>query len=224
MNTKILLVEDNAVLADTVVEHLEDAGFIVDYAADGITGLHLAVTESFDVLVLDVMLPGIDGFGICQKIRDEAKSDVPIIFLTARDQIDDKLIGFDSGADDYLVKPFNPDELIARVNSLVKRYRGEFNKKQLVVDDLILDMDTMQVYRAGKLLKVSPTGIRILKILMGQSPKVISKERLSEMLWDDLLPESDVLRSHLYLLRKAVDKSFKRTLIQTVPGLGVKIE
>lgn len=223
MKIKVLLVEDNAVLSETIGDHLTDAGIEVDYALDGITGLHFAVTESYDVLILDVMLPGMDGFAICKKVREEAKSDVPIIFLTARDQINDKLDGFDFGADDYLVKPFNPDELTARLFSLVKRYRGEFNNKQLKVQDLILDLDTMQVSREGKKLKVSPTGIQILKILMNQSPAVISKERLTELLWDDFSPESDVLRSHIYLLRKAVDKPFEQQLIKTIPGVGLTI-
>lgn len=224
MKIKVLLVEDNQPLAEAVTEHLEMAGLVVDYAADGHTGTHLATKEHYDVLVLDVMLPGMDGFAICQRVRNDSKSDVPVIFLTARDQIDDKLSGFDAGGDDYLVKPFNPDELVARIHSLVKRFRGEFNKKQLTVADLSLDLDTMEVQRDGQTLKVSPTGIQILKVLMNQSPKVISKERLSEMLWDDATLQSDVLRSHLYLLRKVVDKPFDRALIQTVPGLGVKIE
>ncbi len=223
MKINVLLVEDNAVLSETIGDHLIEAGFEVDYALDGITGLHIAVTGSYDVLVLDVMLPGMDGFAICQKVRQEAKSDVPIIFLTARDQINDKLNGFDIGADDYLVKPFNPDELVARISSMVKRYRGEFNNKQITVKDLVLDLDTMQVTRQGQILKVSPTGLQILKILMNQTPAVISKERLTELLWDDFSPESDVLRSHLYLLRKAVDKPFDEPLIKTVPGVGITL-
>lgn len=223
MKIKVLLVEDNAVLSETIGDHLTDAGFEVDYALDGITGLHFAVTETYDVLILDVMLPGIDGFEICSKVRADAKSDVPIIFLTARDQINDKLNGFDIGADDYLVKPFNPDELIARLHSLVKRFRGEFNNKQIQIKDLVLDLETMTVSRQGQVLKVSPTGLQILKILMNQSPAVISKERLTELLWDEFSPESDVLRSHLYLLRKVVDKPFDEPLIKTVPGVGITL-
>ncbi|KAA3640336.1 MAG: DNA-binding response regulator [Proteobacteria bacterium] len=132
-NITVLLVEDHLSLAETVTDFLELAEITVDYAADGITGLHLAVTNHYDALILDVMLPGIEGFEICQKVRKEARSDVPIIMLTARDQIDDKITGFDSGADDYLVKPFNPDELVARVKSLVRRHRGEFDQSALHV-------------------------------------------------------------------------------------------
>lgn len=220
----VLLVEDHQALAETIADHLELADFTVDFAADGITGLHLAVTNTYDAIILDVMLPGgLNGFEICEKIRKEAKSDVPIIMLTARDQIGDKLKGFDNGADDYLAKPFNPDELIARLQSMVRRHRGEFDSKALKVGDLVFDMGTMEVLRGNHKLKVSPTGLQILKILMKKSPEVVTKEQLSQQLWGDLVPDSDVLRSHLYILRKTIDKPFDKELLHTIPGVGVKI-
>jgi DNA-binding response OmpR family regulator len=222
-NITVLLVEDHQSLAETVTDFLELADITVDYAADGITGLHLAVTNHYDALILDVMLPGIEGFEICRKVRKEVRSDVPIIMLTARDQIDDKLTGFDSGADDYLVKPFNPDELVARVKSLVRRHRGEFDQSNLQVGDLVFDLATMQVKRGGQVLKVSPTGMQILKVLMKKSPEVVTKEQLTQQLWGDLVPESDVLRSHLYLLRKTIDKPFDKELLHTIPGVGLKM-
>jgi len=222
-NINVLLVEDHQSLAETVTDFLELANITVDYAADGITGMHLAVTNHYDALVLDVMLPGMGGFDICQKVRKEVRSDVPIIMLTARDQIDDKITGFDSGADDYLVKPFNPDELVARIKSLVRRHRGEFDQSALQVGDLVFDLATMQVKRDKQLLKVSPTGMQILKILMKKSPEVVTKEQLTQQLWGDLVPESDVLRSHLYLLRKIIDKPFEKQLLQTIPGVGLKM-
>ncbi len=223
-NINVLLVEDHSSLAETITDFLELAGMTVDYAADGITGLHLAVTNHYDALVLDIMLPGLDGFKICEKMRKEAQSDVPIIMLTARDRIDDKLTGFNTGADDYLVKPFNPDELVARIQSLVRRHRGEFDHKALKVGDLIFDLATMQVSRENKILKVSPTGMQILKILMKKSPEVVTKDQLTQQLWGDLVPESDVLRSHLYLLRKIIDKPFAQELLHTVPGVGLKMQ
>lgn len=222
-NINVLIVEDHQALAETIADHLELADFTVDFAADGITGLHLAVTNSYDAVILDVMLPGIDGFEICEKIRKEAKSDVPIIMLTARDQISDKLKGFDNGADDYLAKPFNPDELVARLQSMVRRHRGEFDSKALKVGDLVYDMGTMEVLRGNQKIKVSPTGLQILKILMQKSPEVVSKEQLAQQLWGDLVPDSDVLRSHLYILRKTIDKPFDKQLLHTIPGVGVKI-
>lgn len=222
-NLNVLLVEDHQALAQTIADHLEMADFTVDFAADGITGLHLAVTNSYDAIILDVMLPGIDGFTICEKIRTEAKSDIPIIMLTARDQIADKIKGFDNGADDYLSKPFNPDELIARLKSLVRRHRGEFDSKALKIGDLVFDLGTMEVCRANHKLKVSPTGLQILKVLMKKSPEVVTKDEMAKHLWGDLIPDSDVLRSHLYILRKTIDKPFDKQLLHTIPGVGLKI-
>jgi len=219
----VLIVEDHQALAQTIADHLEMADFVVDFAADGITGLHLAVTNPYDAIILDVMLPGIDGFDVCEKIRKEAKSDVPIIMLTARDQIADKLKGFDNGADDYLAKPFNPDELVARIQSMVRRHRGEFDSKALKVGDLVFDLGTMEVYRGNQKLKVSPTGLQILKVLMSKTPEIVSKDQLAQQLWGDLIPDSDVLRSHLYILRKTIDKPFDKQLLHTMPGVGVKI-
>lgn len=222
-STNILLVEDHTALAQTIADHLELAGFTIDFAADGITGLHLAVTNPYDAIVLDVMLPGIDGFEICGKIRKDAKSDVPIIMLTARDQIGDKIKGFDTGADDYLAKPFNPDELIARLQAMIRRHRGEFDSKAMKVGDLVFDLGTMEVTRDKQKLKVSPTGLQILKILMKKSPEVVTKDQLAQQLWGDLIPDSDVLRSHLYILRKTIDKPFDQQLLHTIPGVGLKI-
>ena len=219
----VLLVEDHQALSQTIADHLEMADFTVDFAADGITGLHLAVTNSYDAIILDVMLPGIDGFTICEKIRKEVKSDIPIIMLTARDQIADKIKGFDNGADDYLSKPFNPDELIARLKSMVRRHRGEFDSKALRIGDLVFDLGTMEVSRAKQKLKVSPTGLQILKVLMKKSPEIVTKDQMAKHLWGDLIPDSDVLRSHLYILRKTIDKPFDKQLLHTIPGVGLKI-
>jgi DNA-binding response OmpR family regulator len=220
----ILIIEDHKDLATTIGEYLEHSNFSVDYAMDGLTGLHLAVTNIYDAIILDVMLPGIDGFAVCEKVRNDAKSDIPILMLTARDQLKDKLEGFKNGADDYLVKPFNPDELVARLTALIKRYKGELNKNTLIIGDLSYDPVTSKVHRQGQLLKVSPTGLQILKILMRKSPEVISKDKLCKELWGDLTPESDVLRSHLYILRKTIDKPFNKQLLHTVPAVGIKLE
>lgn len=222
-SSNVLIVEDHTALAETIADHLEMANFTVDFAADGVTGLHLAVTNPYDAIILDVMLPGMDGFDICEKIRKDAKSDVPIIMLTARDQIGDKLKGFDNGADDYLAKPFNPDELIARLQSMIRRHRGEFDSKALIVGELVFDLGTMEVTREKQKLKVSPTGLQILKVLMKKSPEIVTKDQLAQQLWGDLIPDSDVLRSHLYILRKTIDKPFDSQLLHTIPGVGLKI-
>ncbi|WP_223670629.1 response regulator transcription factor [Kangiella shandongensis] len=223
MAYSVLLVEDHAELAATTGEFLELCGYIVDYASDGPTGLNLAQTNDYDALILDIMLPGMNGYEICRKIREEEESDIPVLMLTARDQLKDKLEGFDTGADDYLIKPFDFEELNARLQSIIKRHKGEFSSKSLKIHDLELNPKTMQVTRAGKKLKLSPTGLQILKMLMRRSPELVTREELERELWGDIVPNSDVLRSHLYNLRKVIDKPFSCSLLHTVPSLGIKI-
>ena len=223
MAYSVLLVEDHAELAATTGEFLELCGYIVDYASDGTSGLNLASENDYDALILDIMLPGLNGYEICRKVRQEDESDIPILMLTARDQLQDKLEGFDTGADDYLIKPFDFEELDARLKSIIKRHKGGFNTKPLKIHDLELDLKTMLVTRAGKTLKLSPTGLQILKILMRRSPELVSREEIERELWGDLVPDSDVLRSHLYNLRKVIDKPFDVALLETIPSLGLKI-
>ncbi len=219
----VLLVEDHRPLAETVVLFLENAGYTLDYAADGLSALHLASTNTYDAIVLDVMLPGIDGFSICQKLRVEAHIDTPILMLTARDQLDDKLRGFKEGADDYLIKPFDLPELDARLQALIRRQRGELDSKLLTIDQLTFDPKTLTVCREGQEIRLKPTGYKILKILMRESPNIITRESLEHELWGDTVPDSDTLRSHLYQLRKAIDKPFSYPMIHTLPGMGVKL-
>lgn len=219
----VLIVEDHADIAEMVGAYLEHREYIVDYASDGITGLHLAVTNQYDAIVLDVMLPGMDGLDICSKIREEARSDVPIIMLTARDTLDDKVTGLDRGADDYLVKPFAIQELEARVRSLIRRHSGDIKKEILSVGDLSIDTSTLKVTRADNELVITPIGLKILSVLMRASPAVVSRRELERQVWGDILPDSDTLRSHLYNLRKVVDKPFDKNILLTVQGSGFKI-
>ncbi|MEM1410724.1 MAG: response regulator transcription factor [Pseudomonadota bacterium] len=219
----ILLVEDNHDIAAMVGDHLESEGYEVDYAADGLTGLHLAVTESFDAIVLDLMLPGLDGMEICRKLREEAGKDTPILMLTARDTLEDKVAGLDAGADDYLVKPFEMDELDARLNAMLRRASGELTSQVLRVSDLTLNTGTDEVERAGKSLTLTPICLKLLIALMKASPKVISRRDLERAVWDDIVPDSDALRSHLYNLRKVIDKPFDQPLLHTVQGLGYRL-
>ncbi len=224
MAYSILLVEDHAELAATTGEYLEACGYIVDYAMDGKTGLQLALENQYDALVLDVMLPGLDGFEICKRIRNESQSDIPILMLTARDQLEDKLEGFDAGADDYLIKPFDFEELDARLNAIIRRFKGDLEAATLEIHDLTFNLKTLTVKRQQQTLKLSPTGLHILKLLMRRSPEVVTKQELERELWGDLVPNSDVLRSHLYNLRKVIDKPFSEKLLHTLPSLGLKIE
>ncbi len=216
----ILLVEDNASLAESIGAYLDAAGFVLDYAADGLTALHLAATNRYDAILLDIGLPGINGLEICRTLRRDAHSSTPIIMLTARDQLDDKLSGFDAGADDYLVKPFAMAELEARLGATIRRSQSNAYATAYVIGDLTLDIATADVRRAGRRLRLSPKQFEILKILMRESPNVVGREVLERALWGDDVPESDALRSHLYNLRRLVDKDFDQELIETVPGLG----
>ncbi|MBQ25498.1 response regulator transcription factor [Alcanivorax sp.] len=223
-NLSILLVEDHRQLAQTVLEYLEQEGASVDYAGNTRLARELVQEHHYDLMLLDVMLPGEDGYSFCQYLRKELALDMPVVFMTARDQLEDKLEGFDRGGDDYIVKPFALPELSARVTALVRRQRKEVTANTLQIADLELDPARQEVRRDGQLLKLSPTAFRILRILMRESPKVVSREQLEHELWGDLVPDSDALRSHLYNLRKAVDKPFEHALLNTLPGVGFSIQ
>jgi DNA-binding response OmpR family regulator len=222
-HAKLLLVEDHKNLAQAVGAYLESSGFIMDYAYDGLCALHLATTQRFDAIILDVNLPGIDGLEICTRLRRDAHLSTPILMLTARDQLADKLIGFGSGADDYLVKPFDMPELEARIIALIRRERGELDESVYTIHDLSFDIRTMQVKRQGQLIHLSPTCLRILRILMRESPHLVTREQLEQELWGELTPDSDTLRSHLYKLRKAIDKPFDKPLLETQQGVGFRV-
>jgi DNA-binding response OmpR family regulator len=219
----LLLVEDHSDIAEMLCSYFEGRGFSVDFAADGLTGLHLAVENQYDAIVLDIMLPCIDGLSICEKLRGEVKDSTPIIMLTARDTLDDKVTGLLTGADDYLVKPFAIAELEARVVSLIRRNRGEVTRGLLSVGDLLIDTSTMQVQRQGRQLNLTPTGFKILTTLMHASPAVVSRQELERKVWGDILPDSDTLRSHMYNLRKVVDKPFETSLLRTVQSSGYQL-
>jgi DNA-binding response OmpR family regulator len=218
---KILVVEDHPELAATIGDFLEARGYTVDYAADGLLAMHLAVTEPFDAIILDVMLPGLDGVKVCQRLRKDAQLTTPILMLTARDQLEDKLAGFEVGADDYLVKPFDLPELVARLDALIRRGRGIASI--YTVGDLTMNLDTMEVRRGGQDIKLSRTMFDMLRILLRESPRVVPREKLERELWGDDLPDSDTLRSHLYNLRRAVDKPFDHPLVETLAGRGYRI-
>ncbi|MDH3639332.1 MAG: response regulator transcription factor [Gammaproteobacteria bacterium] len=220
---RLLLIEDHQDIAEMVYDYLEERGYTMDYAADGITGLHLAVTNSYDAIILDLMLPGIDGLELCRKVRTEARRATPILMLTARDTLQDKVTGLDLGADDYVVKPFEIVELEARVRALIRRRRGEVSAERLTVGDLTLDTGTLEVRRGGAYLSLSPIGLKILTILMRASPRLVSRRDIEREIWGDMLPDSDTLRSHLYNLRKVIDRPFPKQLLYTIQGAGYRL-
>jgi DNA-binding response OmpR family regulator len=216
---RILVIEDQPEILQNIADFLELKGYTVDCAYDGLGGLHLAITETFDLIILDLMLPGMDGVTLCQKLRQDAKSNVPVIMLTARDSVDDKLTGFQAGADDYLVKPFSLPELHARVEAVLRRGQST-QQSTLTVGDLSYDMDSLEVTRQGVSLKLSPIGLKLLEKLMKSSPNVVKREVLEELLWGEDLPGSDSLRSHIHSLRQTIDKPFDHALLHTVHGIG----
>ena len=221
-NTTILLVEDHNDLAASIGDYLESAGFAMDFAADGAIALNLLDENPYDIIVLDLMLPKIDGIRVCERLRERGDG-TPILMLTARDQLDDKVAGFNAGADDYLVKPFEMEELEMRIRALIRRARGEMSDGAMRVGDLVFDPRTMRVEREGERVNLSPTSIRILKVLMRESPRLVSREQLENELWGDMLPDSDTLRSHMYNLRKGIDRPYKTKLLHTVQGMGFKL-
>ena len=218
---RILIVEDNPDIAENIADYLEDRGHTLDFAMDGIGGMHLALTQDYDAIVLDIMLPGMDGLTFCRKLRKEGGKQTPVLMLTARDTLNDKLEGFDAGADDYLVKPFALEELAARLGALVRRSEGI--SQQLCVANLAFDMGRMKVSRAGKEIKLNRVCLKILQILMQAYPNAVKRVDLEQALWGDMPPGSDVLRSHMYALRNAIDKPFEIPLIQTLHGLGYRL-
>ncbi|MDH4561750.1 response regulator transcription factor [Metapseudomonas lalkuanensis] len=219
---RILIIEDNRDILANVLDYLQLKGYGVDCAQDGLSGLHLATTQHYDLIVLDIMLPGIDGLQLCNRLRQEARRDTPIIMLTARDTLEDRLAGLRSGADDYLVKPFALSELVARIEAVVRRSHGG-RKRQLQVADLSYDLDTLEATRAGQIIKLNPLGHKLLTTLMRRSPAVVRREVLEEALWGDNCPDSDSLRSHIHQLRQALDKPFPRPLLHTIHGVGYRL-
>ncbi len=222
-NLNILLVEDHHDLASTVIEFLESMGASVDYAADGMTAMHVAKQADFDVIIMDIMLPGIDGFALCKKLREQDHDTTPILMMTARDELADKLNGFEVGADDYVVKPFDMPELVARIRSLHKRSNRLAASQLLSVDDLSLDFGTRTVLRRGETITVTPVGFEILSTLLQHAPNIVRREELENQLWGDDPPASDTLRSQIYKLRKAVDKPYTEKLLHTIAGTGYRI-
>ena len=219
---RVLVIEDNPDVAENISDFLEERDYVVDHAMDGITGLHLAVPQPVDVIVLDIMLPGLDGLALCRRFRQEAQKSTPILMLTAKDTLDDKLKGFKAGADDYLLKPFALEELAARLQALVRRMAQE-TSQIIEAGGLRLDMQRRSVTKGGEPVKLNRTCFRILLELMRAAPGVVPRDDLEHILWGDFRPASDVLRSHIYTLRKAVDSAGEQSLIETVIGIGFKL-
>jgi len=220
---RLLVVEDNQALVANLFEYFEARGHQMDAAPDGVTGLHLASTQPYDAVILDWMLPRLDGPGFLRRLREGQRPDVPVIMLTARDELPDKVDGFRAGADDYLTKPFAMLELEVRLDALHVRSHGRTRSRVLEVADLRLDLSTLEASRAGTPLHLYPAGRKLLEVLMQASPAAVPRDRLEHALWGDQSPDGDMLRSHVYELRRSVDGPFPVKLIHTLPRVGYRL-
>ena len=219
---RVLVVDDNRNICRNIGDYLGLFGHVLDFAYNGTHALHLALVGEYDAIVLDLTLPGMDGLDVCRELRAGAKSEVPVLMLTARDTLPDKLDGFRAGTDDYLVKPFAMQELLARLRALHDRSKGR-RGQQLAVGDLHLDRGTREVSRGGRRVSLNRVGFSILERMMEASPAVVTRAELETLLWGDEVPASDALRSHLYQLRQAIEAPHGQRVLHTVHGVGYRL-
>lgn len=220
---KVLIIEDDSDIAVNLYDYLKSANYDVDLASNGVMGLHLATTENWDAILLDVSLPGMDGLTLCRKLRQDAHRDTPVLMLTARDTLEDKLAGFGQGADDYLVKPFSLKEVGARLGALIKRSKGQVASTTLHCADISLDTSTLHVQRGSRPVKLPPKCLHMLQILMHAPNRVVRRAELETAIWGEQQPDSDTLRTHVHTLRRALTANGEVDLIETVHGFGYRI-
>ncbi|MBB1486357.1 response regulator transcription factor [Oceanospirillum sediminis] len=219
---KLLLVEDHQDIAGIIFDFFEIKGYTLDYASNGQQGYDLARENYYDLIILDVMLPRMDGYTVCNKLRDQG-IDTPILMLTARDTREDTLTGFQQGADDYLVKPFDLDILEARINALTRRRNGQTANKFLSFGQLSLDMNNHTLTRGDCRFSLNPTLFTLMKLLIMRAPDVVSKDEMINALWGEDEPDGNVLRSHIYQLRSQIDKPFSHHYLKTVTKVGYQL-
>nr|WP_315398270.1 response regulator transcription factor [uncultured Duganella sp.] len=219
----ILIIEDNQALAANIYDYLEACGHVPDAAPDGESGLGLVALNHYDAIVLDWMMPRMDGMAMLARLRGQMRSAIPVIVITAKDQVQHKIEGFTAGADDYVVKPVALAELEIRLRALVRRGAARAAPAVLEVADLRYDPATAEVTRGGRRLAMTPVRRQLLELLMRRSPGLVRREELETLIWKDNVPDNDVLRSHMHMLRKAVDGEAGHKLIKTVPGSGYRL-
>lgn len=219
----ILIVEDNPDILANLYGYLEPLGYSLDCATNGFAALSLAAASNFDVIVLDLMLPGLDGLDVCRKLRKELLLATPILMLTARDSLQDKVVGLESGADDYLIKPFSMIELDARIKALVRRSRNTVCDDILSFGPLRLDPKNYEISRENQLLELTPTGYKILSALLRVAPQVVDKETLEREIWGENPPDSAALRTHIHGLRLVLDKPFAVPMLKTIQHVGYRL-
>lgn len=219
---RVLVVEDEDKIAAFIKKGLEEEGYAVDVVGDGESALDYASSVDYDVIILDIMLPRRDGISVCQKLRERG-CNAPILMLTARDAVDDRVRGLDAGADDYLVKPFAFRELVARIRALLRRPRDVISS-QLQVGDLVLDTRTRVAQRGGRKIELTAREYALLEFLMRNKNQVLTRTQIAEHVWDyDFFSESNIVDVYIRYLRVKVDADFEPKLIQTVRGVGYKI-
>ena len=217
---RLLLVEDDVKIASFVVKGLSAAGFAVDHATDGEQGLDLGLSEPYDVIIVDLMLPKRDGLSLIERLRRE-KIKTPVIILSAKDSVDDRVKGLEIGSDDYLTKPFAFSELLARVQALMRRASGTVESTRLTVGDLSLDLVTREVGRNGQRIELQPLEYALLAYLMRNAGKVVSKTMIMEHVWHyNFDPQTNVVEARICRLRDKIDKGFDPKLLHTVRGVG----
>ena len=219
---RLLIVEDETDLARSLARALREDGYAVDVAEDGDEGRFKALENDYDAIILDWMLPRLDGVELLRRLREHAV-DTPVIMLTARDELPDKIAGFRAGADDYLTKPFALPELEVRLDAVLARTQGRNPRKLLEVHDLRLDLATLEAQRAGQPLHLYPACRKLLEVLMRASPAAVPRDQLEYALWGDEPPDGDMLRSHIYELRRSVDGPFAEKLLHTLPRVGYRL-
>lgn len=219
----ILLIEDNLAIAVNLYDYLEAQGHSVEAARDGASGFRLAASQHFDVILLDLGLPKMDGIDLCRKLREQIRLDTPILIITARDTLKDKLAGFESGADDYLVKPFALEEVQARLIALHKRRTGKIISRLIKIDDLHYDSTHTSVKFAGAVVPLPPICMRLLELLMTKSDRIVSRKEMEYAVWDNGQQTSDRVRYHMHILRRALVSAGGRDPIETVHGVGFRL-
>lgn len=221
---RVLIVEDNPDILATLYGFLEPKGYTLDSARNGYGGLALISENEYDAIVLDVMLPGISGIELCQKVRHEFQLNTPVLMLTARDSLADKALGFESGADDYLVKPFSVAELDMRLRAMMRRAKGAHGvDRALRFGTLVFDPELQEVTRDGSRIVLTRIGYVMLRTLMLAAPRIVTRETLEHAVWGEDRPESDALRTHIHFLRQGIDKPFEHPLLVTIPSVGYRL-
>lgn len=221
---RILIVEDHAGLATNLLEFFSDRRYVLDFASDGLTALHLIATNEYDVIILDIMLPGISGFDLCRRMREDLQCATPVIIMTSKDQLQDKEQGFNVGADDYLVKPFNLRELQLRVDALYRRKEGYSTTTDISIPGIHFNPGTFVVSTAdGRKLELSGTAARIFEELIKAYPNVLSYTEIQNRVWGEKEVDMNTLRTHVYSLRRLLQDTFSCPMIKTMHGRGYRL-